>query len=251
MPLSATAIRSAGTRASSSQAAATSIRKVSRSRLFTPMIGAPAASAGRAPRAVCTSTSASSPAAPVAREQRRRPRGRERPHDEQHRGGARGPRLDDLQLVENEILPEHRHRDRGRGRGAQIVDRAAEVGPVGEHRDRRGAMRGVERGSLGGIQILPDRARRGRAPLHLGDDRARARRRSAARERRGRRPASRPRARARAPPAREARGARVGWRPGFRPKSRASCPSARIRVLLFGLCSVAYCPSLTETSRCP
>ena len=90
------------------QAAAVSMRKVSRSRLFTPRTVAPASSARASSSGVCTSTSASSPASRAQREQRRESRRRCSARTmSSTAGGARRPRLDDLELVENEVLPEH------------------------------------------------------------------------------------------------------------------------------------------------
>ena len=62
------------------------------------------------------------------------PLGSERANDEQHRRGARRTRLHDLKLVENEVLSQYRDRDHAAA-AAEVGDRAAEEGAVGEDRD--------------------------------------------------------------------------------------------------------------------
>ncbi len=151
----------------------------------------------------------------------------QRPHDEQHGGGAGRARLQHLELVENEILPQQRHGDRRRGR-SKVVHRPAEVRLVGQHRDRRRAVAGIERRALRGIEVLPDHARRGRPPLHLRDHRDTIAPERAS-ERRRRRARFRPPARARRG-ALAARPDRGGWSRGSGRAKRPSCPSASLRV---------------------
>ena len=62
----------------------------------------------------------------------------QRGDDQQQRVGADGAGLVDLHLVDGEVLAQHRELARG-PRGVQVVDGAAELRPVGEHRQARGA----------------------------------------------------------------------------------------------------------------
>ena len=157
MPLSAIATRSAGMRASSDQAACTSIAKVSRFRLLTPMhprVGierharAPARHAprpgppGRAP-GECRAARAGGPPA--------------RARTISSTAEAPAPRASsDLGLVEDEVLAQQWDGDRG-GNGAEIVEGTAEEGTVGEDRDGRGTGAGIGRGVGHRIQLRADR----------------------------------------------------------------------------------------------
>ena len=97
------------------------------------------------------------------------PGGAEHRDDEEHSVRARGARLGHLQRVDDEVLAENRQRDRVAG-GDEVVERPAEGGAVGEHRERRGAGGGVSAGDRGAVQVGAERAAARGAALHLGDD---------------------------------------------------------------------------------
>ena len=140
---SATAITSGGMLDASALATPRSSANVARLRLFTPTIRAPAPSARSTSAASCASTSTPSPSPSRERvqvgEQRVVGQGGD---DQQDRVGADRARLVDLDLVDREVLAQHRKRGCF-ARGLEIGDRAAEVRPVGEHRQRAGAARFV------------------------------------------------------------------------------------------------------------
>ena len=89
-----------------------------------------------------------------------------RKHD-QHRVGAGEPRLDHLARIDHEILRKDGPGERGADR-AQIVERAAEIGRVGEHADRVGGA-GIS-ARLGGGIGRGQGPGRGRSLLHLHDE---------------------------------------------------------------------------------
>ena len=68
----------------------------------------------------------------------------ERGDDQQHRVGAGGARLVQLVGVDDEVLAQHRQRAGGAG-GAQVLERAVEVGLLGEHETRRRRRRARRR----------------------------------------------------------------------------------------------------------
>src|SRR5206468_12934475 len=65
----------------------------------------------------------------------------------------RSARLPELIVVEHEVLAQQRHVDR-RTHRREIVEAAAEVPGVGQHRDRVGAVARVGRGERDGIEIV-------------------------------------------------------------------------------------------------
>ena len=91
--------------------------------------------------------------------------------DQQHRVGAVHRRLVELVGVDDEVLADDRQAAGGAGR-AQVLQRAAEVRLVGEHRERRraAALVGADLGG-DGRRVGGDLAGAGRAPLELGDQR--------------------------------------------------------------------------------
>ena len=76
--------------------------------------------------------------------------------DQQHRVGAVDRRLVELVGVDDEVLAQDRQVAGGAG-GAQVLERAAEVALVGEHRERRRAA------ALVGADLLGDVGRRRRS----------------------------------------------------------------------------------------
>ena len=105
-----------------------------------------------------TSTSTSRSSAARLAVQRGDPLGVERRDDQQQRVGARGRGLVDLIGVDDEVLAQDRQ-DRRRAGGAQVVERAAEVRPLGEDRER-----GRAAALVGADDLLDRRARRGSRP---------------------------------------------------------------------------------------
>ena len=103
----------------------------------------------------------------------------ERADDQQHRVGAVDRRLVELVGVDDEVLAQDRQVAGGPG-GAQVLERAAEVGLVGEHRERRGAA------ALVGADLVRD----GRASADISPALGERRLNSAISERPGRTSAS-------------------------------------------------------------
>ena len=95
--------------------------------------------------------------------------GRERSYDQEHGACPRGARFIQLQLVEDEILAQHRHWHGARHLG-KVVERAAEVQLVGQDRDGHGPAPDIRPRMRHRIEIFANRARRRRATLDLGDD---------------------------------------------------------------------------------
>ena len=89
-----------------------------------------AAPRGRAPR-----RARRAPARRASRVQRSQLASGQRRHDQQHRIGARDARLVQLVVVDDEVLAQDRQRAGG-ARRAQVLERAAEVGALGQHRQR-------------------------------------------------------------------------------------------------------------------
>ena len=108
----------------------------------------------------------------VARQAEQRPEiaGLERPDHQQH--GVRPGRLGlvDLVGVDREVLAQERQVAGAAGL-AQVVERAAEMGLLGEHRQGGGAAALVGAHEVGAARSLADRPRRRGAPLVLGDQR--------------------------------------------------------------------------------
>src|SRR5262249_41131532 len=94
---------------------------------------------------------------------------RERADDEENCRSAGRARLEDLQLVQDEILSQHGHRPAFND-CSKIVERAAEIWPIGEDGDGRGT--GVRIGGrvCGRVQVANQTGAR-RTTLHLGDNR--------------------------------------------------------------------------------
>ena len=115
-----------------------------------------AARRGRAPRRARPARARARPRAARASSRRL-----ERGDDQQHRVGARGARLVQLVGVDDEVLAQQRQRA-GRARRAEVRERAAEVRPLGEHRDRDRAA-----ALVGGHDLA-----RGRAPRAAARPRA-------------------------------------------------------------------------------
>jgi hypothetical protein len=86
----------------------------------------------------------------------------------QHGVGAVPPRLGDLARIDDEVLGEDRPVMDAPDR-RQVVERAAEEGPVGEHADRVGDA-GISSRLRRRIGARPDRAGRRRGLLHLHDE---------------------------------------------------------------------------------
>ena len=93
----------------------------------------------------------------------------ERADDKQDGGGARRAGLEDLHLVEDEVLAEHRHGN-APGDQAKIAERAAEERAVRQHGDRRGAGGGIARRERDRVEIFADRSDAGRSALYLRND---------------------------------------------------------------------------------
>ena len=127
-----------------------------RSRLLMPMTSASTSSAGSSSSSSWTSTITSRSSARASASRSRQLVGLERRDDQQDRVGAGRRGLVDLVAVDDEVLAQDRQR-RGRARLAQVVERAAEVGRLGQHRERRGAAALVGAG----------RCRRPRTPARI------------------------------------------------------------------------------------
>ena len=90
--------------------------------------------------------------------------------DQEDRVRAGDRRLVDLVGVDDEVLAEDRQH-RGGARLTQVVERAAEVRPLGEDRQCRGAAALVGADDVGDGRAGADLARARRAALVLGDER--------------------------------------------------------------------------------
>src|SRR5439155_614015 len=101
---------------------------------------------------------------------------RHRGDDEEHGVRAEGARLVDLVRVDQEVLAQAGE-PRGRARRGEVLERAAEEGAVGQHRQRRRPGRGVAARDGGGVVGPADLAARGRGALQLRDDGGRRARR--------------------------------------------------------------------------
>ena len=102
------------------------------------------------------------------RAQRPKLRGGERGDDQQHRVRTGEARLIQLVGIDDEVLAQQRQ-PAGRASGAQILERAVEVGTLGQHRQRVRAAALVCARDLRKVGVLAQRARRGRASLELRD----------------------------------------------------------------------------------
>ena len=125
----------------------TSTLKSRRSRLLTPIdLGARARARARAPRRRAPRRARRGRARAPASCSAASSRGVERGDDQQHRVGAGRARLVQLVGVDDEVLAQHRQRAAARAR-AQVLERAAEVRPLGQHRqrDRAAALVGARR----------------------------------------------------------------------------------------------------------
>src|SRR2546427_369755 len=93
---------------------------------------------------------------------------RECAHDEEHRARPGRPRLEQLQLIEDEILAQGWQRHLLR-HARQVVERAAEVRLVRQHGHRDRTPPRVRPRVLHGIEVFSDRSRGRGAPFYLGD----------------------------------------------------------------------------------
>src|SRR5512132_368387 len=105
-----------------------------------------------------------------ARLERREPRVVERSDDQQHGIGAERTRFDDLVLVDDEFLAQHRHRA-GVARRRQEFGRTLEERPIGQHRQARRAGFRIRRGDRGRIERGAQKALARTRALDFGDDR--------------------------------------------------------------------------------
>ena len=168
IPDSETTVTPAGISPSSANVRSTSTLKSRRSRLLIPIRSAPPSSARLSSVESWTSTSTSSPSPRATSRNARSSEALERGDDQQHRIRAGGSRLIQLVGVDDEVLAQHRQLAR-RARGVQILERAFEVGPLGQHRQRIRAAALVRASDLREVGVLAQLARRGRASLELGD----------------------------------------------------------------------------------
>ena len=105
-----------------------------------------------------------------ARDEAGEPPGRMEDREEQHEIGTSRPQHRELDLVDDELLGQHRDPN-GRPDRAQVVDRPAEPVRLAQHRDRRGTARGIgTRAPDDVVAPVGDLSGGWRGALDLGDE---------------------------------------------------------------------------------
>ena len=168
MPDSDTTIAPGGIADISLAVRSRSTEKSRRSRLLTPMISAPRAAARCELRRVVDLDEHVEAECGGGGVQLCQLLVAERRDDQQHGIGAGGERLVQLVDVDDEVLAQQRQ-PAGPTREEQVIERAAEVGLLGEDRRGDGAATLIGRDDLLEVGRAVQRPGRRRAPLELGD----------------------------------------------------------------------------------